>query len=133
MDEPAAVQLISPQQSMVCVVVGDWQRRQFLIDSLTGLGCEVAAFQDIASAKAADIAENCVLITAEHLPDGYFDELTQKLAQNRKPLPTIVTAVDGDINSAVSAFQHGAIDYLTEPYSSFDICNTVKRAIRKHY
>ncbi len=117
---------------MVCVVVGDWRRRQFLIDSLTGLGCEVAAFQDIASAKVADIAENCVLITEEHLPDGYFDELSQKLAQDRKSLPTIVTAVDGDINSAVCAFQHGAVDYLTEPFSSFDICKTVKRAISKY-
>ena len=113
----------------VCVVEGDGQRRRLLAHSLTAQGFEVAAFENIASASLTELDEASVLITAERLPDGSFDELRNKLTCGRNTIPIIVMAIDSDINSAVNAFQLGAIDYLTGPISSFEICDVVRRAI----
>ena len=116
-------------KNAVCVVEGDGQRRRSLAHSLAAQGFEVAAFENIASASLVELDENSVLITAERLPDGSFDELSNKLTCGRNSVPIIVTAIDSDIDRAVNAFHRGAIDYLTGPISSFEICEVVRRAI----
>ena len=57
-----------------------------------------------------------VIITDIRMPDMTGLELMEQLAQREADIPVIVITAHSDLDSAVSAYQGGAFEYLPKPF-----------------
>lgn len=57
-------------------------------------------------------------------------ELMSQIHQKKPEIPVIIMTAHSDLDSAVSAFQGGAFDYLPKPFDIDDSTNLVKRALQ---
>ena len=69
----------------------------------------------------------CLILDVE-LPDINGLELQRQIAQADHP-PIVFITGHGDIPSSVRAIKHGAIDFLTKPFSDADLMTAVHAAI----
>lgn len=63
-----------------------------------------------------------------HLPDGIGVMLLEEMNQLPTRPPTIVITGYGDIEMAVEAMKHGALDFLTKPIKFERLLNTLEKA-----
>ena len=66
------------------------------------------------AALASD--EPQVLVSDIRMPGGSGIELLTKIKASHPGLPVIIMTAYSDLDSAVSAFQGGAFDYLPKPF-----------------
>ena len=71
-----------------------------------------------------------VLVTDIRMPDMNGLELIERLAQSDPDIPAIVITAHSDLDSAVSAYQSGAFEYLPKPFDIDDAIELVSRAAR---
>jgi len=76
---------------------------------------------------AASIRNGC-LITDLRMPDIDGLELLRRLKGMDAMLPTIVVTGHGDVQMAVEAMKHGAIDFLEKPFSEEVLIESIRRA-----
>lgn len=76
---------------------------------------------------AANIRNGC-LITDLRMPDIDGLELLRRLKAMDAMLPTIVVTGHGDVQMAVEAMKHGAIDFLEKPFSEDVLIESIRRA-----
>lgn len=76
---------------------------------------------------AGDIRNGC-LITDLRMPDIDGLELLRQLKAMDAMLPTIVVTGHGDVQMAVEAMKHGAIDFLEKPFSEDVLIESIRRA-----
>jgi len=71
-----------------------------------------------------------VLVTDIRMPDMSGLELMERLAQTDPDIPVIVITAHSDLDSAVSAYQGGAFEYLPKPFDIDEAMELVSRAAR---
>ncbi len=72
-----------------------------------------------------------VLITDIRMPDMSGLELMERLTQTDPDVPVIVITAHSDLDSAVSAYQGGAFEYLPKPFDIDEAMELVSRAARQ--
>src|SRR5690606_4646427 len=71
-----------------------------------------------------------VLVTDIRMPDMSGLELMEQLAARDPEVPVIVITAHSDLDSAVSAYQGGAFEYLPKPFDIDEAIELVSRAAR---
>lgn len=97
------------------------------------LAREDIGFRSFASAKEAlDALENeqpQVVVTDIRMPGTTGLELLDRLKERLPELPVIIMTAHSDLESAVSAFQGGAYEYLPKPFDVDYAVDLVRRAL----
>ncbi|HEX7080972.1 MAG TPA: nitrogen regulation protein NR(I) [Gammaproteobacteria bacterium] len=73
-----------------------------------------------------------VLVTDIRMPDMSGLELMERLAAAEPDVPVIVITAHSDLDSAVSAYQGGAFEYLPKPFDIDEAIELVSRAARQN-
>ena len=114
------------------LVVDDDRSFRILADTaLTSEGFDVRTVASLGKARTQiDAAAPDIVILDRRLPDGDGIALLQELRENG-PLAALVIVVTayGDIDSAVSALQIGAVDYLTKPVQVADLVIKIRKVL----
>jgi FixJ family two-component response regulator len=120
---------MTAEEQIVFIVDDDERIREALSELLASHGVETATF---ASAGAYIDAEKpdlpaCLVLDVE-LPDINGLDLQGQIAQGDHP-PIVFITGHGDIPSSVRAIKHGALDFLTKPFSDDDVMAAIRVAI----
>ena len=70
-----------------------------------------------------------VLVSDIRMPGGSGLELLDQIKQKHPGLPVIIMTAFSDLDSAVSAFQGGAFDYLPKPFDVPRAVELIRRAV----
>ena len=114
----------------VWVIDDDRAIRWVLEKALTQAGIEVSSF-DRADNVLSALEQNppAALITDIRMPGMNGLELLSYLNQHHPQLPVIIMTAYSDLDSAVSAYQGGAFEYLPKPFDVDDAVDLVQRAL----
>src|SRR6185503_1250248 len=86
-----------------------------------------ASAQDALDALSASSPE--VLVSDIRMPGRSGLELLQTVKQRHPAVPVIVMTAYSDLDSAVSAFQGGAFEYLPKPFDVDQAVELIRRAL----
>jgi len=114
---------------IVFIVDDDERIREALGELLETHGMRAIAFGsagDYVNAEKPDLPA-CLILDVE-LPDINGLELQRQIAEGDHPAIVFITG-HGDIPSSVRAIKHGAVDFLTKPFSDADLMTAVHMAI----
>lgn len=114
---------------IVFIVDDDSRIREALIDLLESYGMRAVGFgsaRDYINADKPDVAA-CLVLDVE-LPDINGLDLQRQIAQEDHP-PIVFITGHGDIPSSVRAIKHGALDFLTKPFSDDDVMAAIQAAV----
>jgi FixJ family two-component response regulator len=114
---------------VVFVVDDDGRIREALGELLESHGMRAIAFGsagEYVNAEKPDVPA-CLILDIE-LPDINGLELQRQIAEGDHP-PIVFITGHGDIPSSVRAIKHGAVDFLTKPFSDADLMAAVSTAI----
>jgi FixJ family two-component response regulator len=114
----------------VVFVVDDEERiREALGELLASHGLRVISFGSAGDYVSADKPEGpaCLILDVE-LPDINGLDLQRQIAQGDHP-PIVFITGHGDIPSSVQAIKHGAVDFLTKPFSDDALMRAVESAL----
>lgn len=99
------------------------------------LGREGIAYSSFSSAQDAlnALAEGSpqVLVSDIRMPGPSGIELLQKVKERHPAVPVIVMTAYSDLDSAVSAFQGGAYEYLPKPFDVDQAVGLIRRALEE--
>jgi FixJ family two-component response regulator len=114
---------------IVFIVDDDERVREALTELLASHGLHAAAFAsagDYMAAGKPDVPA-CLILDVE-LPDINGLDLQRQIGKGEHP-PIVFVTGHGDIPSSVRAIKHGAVDFLTKPFSEADLMAAVNAAI----
>ena len=112
------------------VVDDDDSIRWVLEKALQNAGVEVRSFSAPGPALEAFAFEQPdVLITDIRMPDMDGLEFARTIERLDSKVPVIVITAFSDLDSAVSAYQSGAFEYLPKPFDVDEAVSLVKRAV----
>ena len=115
--------------SDIWIVDDDESMRWVLQKALHSERHPVTAFKGVVEAQAAlRHSRPRVLIADLRMPDGDGMELLSFAAKRYPELPVIIITAHSDIQSAVTAFDHGAFEYLPKPFDVDELTEVVDRA-----
>jgi FixJ family two-component response regulator len=117
---------------VVFIVDDDRRIREALGELLESHGMRAIAFGsagEYVNAEKPDVPA-CLILDIE-LPDINGLELQRQIAEGDHP-PIVFITGHGDIPSSVQAIKHGAVDFLTKPFSDADLMAAVNAAIAEH-
>lgn len=122
---------MNPHEGTVFVVDDDARVREAIGELLESLGWRAETFATaadyIACAKPDDPA--CLILDVE-LPDINGLDLQREIEEREHP-PIVFITGHGDIPSSVRAMKHGAVDFLTKPFSDADLMAAIRAAITR--
>jgi len=114
-------------------IVDDDQSIRFVLEK--ALGREqwpVRSFSNARDAWAAlDDGPPQVMISDIRMPGGSGIDLLTRVKERLPGLPVIVMTAFSDLDSAVSAFQGGAFEYLPKPFDVQNAVELVRRAVQE--
>ncbi len=114
-------------------VVDDDQSIRFVLEkALAREQFQVRSFgspRDVLTALDDD--EPQVLVSDIRMPGGSGLDLLAKVKQRLPGLPVIVMTAYSDLDSAVSAFQGGAFEYLPKPFDVTKAVELIRRAVEE--
>ena len=111
------------------MVDDDHSIRWVLERALVRAGFGVRTFAQVDEVLAAlAVSEPAVLVSDIRMPGASGIELLYQVRQRRPTLPVIIMTVYSDLDSAVSAFQAGAFEYLPKPFDLMQAVALVQRA-----
>ena len=112
-------------------IVDDDQSIRFVLEK--ALAREELAVRSFSSGRdvmaALTTEEPQVLVSDIRMPGGSGIELLQKIKSSHPALPVIIMTAYSDLDSAVSAFQGGAFDYLPKPFDVPRAVELIRRAL----
>jgi len=114
---------------IVFIVDDDVRIREALDELLSSHGIRVMAFGsagDYIDAEKPDVPA-CLILDVE-LPDINGLDLQGQIADGDHP-PIVFITGHGNIPSSVRAIKHGAVDFLTKPFSDADVMGAIQAAI----
>ncbi|WP_454819365.1 response regulator transcription factor [Labrys neptuniae] len=114
---------------IVFIVDDDIRLQEALGELLASHGMRTIAFKsahDFVCADKPDIPA-CLLLDIK-LPDINGLDLQRQIAEGDHP-PIVFITGHGDIPSSVRAIKHGAVDFLTKPFSDADLMAAIHAAI----
>ncbi|ACP23135.1 putative NodW, Nodulation protein (plasmid) [Sinorhizobium fredii NGR234] len=114
---------------VVFIVDDDERIREALSDLLDSHGIRAIAFGSAGEYVSADKPDvpACLILDVE-LPDINGLDLQRQIADVDHP-PIVFITGHGDIPSSVRAIKHGAVDFLTKPFSDADLMAAIGAAI----
>ena len=117
------------QSAPVWVVDDDHAIRWVLSRALSKAGIECRLFEEAESVlKALEDSAPMVLVSDIRMPGVSGVDLLAHVKARMPNLPVIIMTAYSDLESAVSAFQGGAFEYLAKP---FDITKAVELAMKE--
>ena len=112
-------------------IVDDDQSIRFVLEkALAREELAVRSFssgRDVIAALATD--EPQVLVSDIRMPGGSGIDLLTRIKASHPALPVIIMTAYSDLDSAVSAFQGGAFDYLPKPFDVPKAVELIRRAL----
>ncbi|MGX9176638.1 response regulator transcription factor [Mesorhizobium sp. BHbdii] len=114
---------------IVFIVDDDARLREALSELLDSHGIRAAAFgsaSEYIRANKPDIPA-CLILDVE-LPDINGLDLQRQISKGDHP-PIVFITGHGDIPSSVQAIKHGAVDFLTKPFSDADLMAAIQAAL----
>src|ERR687889_1327904 len=72
-----------------------------------------------------------VLVSDIRMPGGSGLDLLNTIKAKHRELPVIIMTAFSDLDSAVSAFQGGAFDYLPKPFDVTRAVDLIRRAVEE--
>lgn len=116
---------------IVFIVDDDMRMREALSELLASLGWQAVTFGSAGeySAYARPDLPACLILDVE-LPDINGLDFQKQLSEGDHP-PIVFLTGHGDIPSSVRAIKHGAIDFLTKPFTEAALLGAVRSAIEK--
>ena len=114
--------IVDDDQSIRFVLEKALTREEFVVRSFTNS-------RDVLAALESD--EPQVLVSDIRMPGGSGIELLNKIKAKHKDLPVIIMTAYSDLDSAVSAFQGGAFDYLPKPFDVPKAVDLIRRAVEE--
>ena len=114
---------------IVFIVDDDARIREALGELLASHGMRAVAYGsagDYIGAEKPDVS-SCLILDVE-LPDINGLDLQRQIAEGNHP-PIVFITGHGDIPSSVRAIKHGAVDFLTKPFSDADLMTAIHTAI----
>lgn len=114
---------------IVFIVDDDERVREALSELLDSHGMRAIAFRSAGDYVRADKPDvpACLILDIE-LPDINGLDLQTQIAGRDHP-PIVFITGHGDIPSSVRAIKHGAVDFLTKPFSDADLMAAIHAAI----
>jgi two-component system nitrogen regulation response regulator GlnG len=112
-------------------IVDDDQSIRFVLQkALEKAGLPVRSFASTREVQAALATEQPqVLVSDIRMPGGSGISLLQELKRSQPQLPVIIMTAYSDLDSAVSAFQSGAFEYLSKPFDVDKAVDLIRRAV----
>ena len=99
---------------------------RFLEDS----GYEVRSVDSLKKLwKLIESSEGEVLITDVMMPDGELFDILPQIIELRSNLPVIVISAKNNLQTAISATQQGAYEYLPKPFDLQELVTLIRKAI----
>jgi two-component system nitrogen regulation response regulator GlnG len=112
--------IVDDDQSIRFVLEKALAREDFAVRSFTNPKDVLAALEDEAPQ---------VLVSDIRMPGGSGIELLTKVKERHPGLPVIIMTAYSDLDSAVSAFQGGAFEYLPKPFDVPKAVELIRRAV----
>ena len=85
----------------------------------------------IALGTASDLDGPQILVSDIRMPGGSGLDLLEKVKAKHPGLPVIIMTAFSDLDSAVSAFQGGAFEYLPKPFDLPKAVELIRRAVQE--
>ncbi|HEX2542602.1 MAG TPA: nitrogen regulation protein NR(I) [Caldimonas sp.] len=114
--------IVDDDQSIRFVLEKALTREEFAVRSFTNTRDVLAALDD---------DQPQVLVSDIRMPGGSGIELLNKIKSLHRDLPVIIMTAFSDLDSAVSAFQGGAFDYLPKPFDVPKAVDLIRRAVEE--
>jgi two-component system nitrogen regulation response regulator GlnG len=114
--------IVDDDQSIRFVLEKALTREEFVVRSFTNARDVLAALDD---------EQPQVLVSDIRMPGGSGIELLNKIKARMRDLPVIIMTAYSDLDSAVSAFQGGAFDYLPKPFDVPKAVDLIRRAVEE--
>jgi two-component system nitrogen regulation response regulator GlnG len=115
----------------VWIIDDDPGIRYVLEEYLRSQKLPVRTFANGTSLNAAMAQHRPDLVIADVRLDGESGlELMQDLRENHPQLPVIIMTAYSDLNSAVSAFQGGAFEFLAKPFDLDEVGRLIRKALK---
>ncbi len=114
---------------IIWIVDDDESIRWVLQRALEKANMQVQAFEhaeNLLTALASDQPQ--AIISDIRMPDMDGFELLKEIHKNHPDLPVIIITAHSDMDSAVSAFERGAFEYLPKPFDINEVTALAKRA-----
>lgn len=120
---------MSVDDTIVFIVDDDEALREALGELLEANGIRAVLFRSAGDYIGADKPDlpACLILDVE-LPDINGLELQRQIARDDHP-PIVFITGHGDIPSSVRAIKHGAVDFLTKPFSDTALMAAIGSAI----
>ncbi len=117
-------------QNIVWIIDDDRSIRWVLEKAFKQADLLVESFENAESVLSAlKKVQPDTIVTDIRMPGmGGFD-LLEKLQQNYKDIPVIIMTAHSDLDSAVSAYEGGAFEYLPKPFDVDEAVELVQRAL----
>ena len=117
----------------VWIVDDDQSIRWVLERALAKEGFKVRSFREARDVIVAlDDAVPKVLVSDIRMPGESGVELLYQARQKRPTMPVIIMTAYSDLDSAVSAFQGGAFEYLPKPFDLSQAIELIRRAVSEN-
>ncbi|MBZ0104129.1 MAG: nitrogen regulation protein NR(I) [Sulfuricella denitrificans] len=114
----------------IWIIDDDRSIRWVFEKTLTRAGIEFKSFSSAQEAfSALETSTPQVVVSDIRMPGESGLELLQRLKQRHPTLPVIIMTAHSDLESAVSAFQGGAFEYLPKPFDIDHAVDLIRRAI----
>ncbi|TIT98742.1 MAG: response regulator transcription factor [Mesorhizobium sp.] len=120
---------MTTENHIVYVVDDDARVREALSELLSSHGIRTKTFRsagEYISTEKPDVPA-CLILDVE-LPDINGLDLQRQIAEGNHP-PIVFVTGHGDIPSSVRAIKHGAVDFLTKPFSDSELMAAIHAAI----
>src|SRR5512139_2034439 len=112
--------IVDDDQSIRFVLEKALAREELAVRSFTNPRDVLAALED---------DQPQVLVSDIRMPGGSGIELLTKVKERAPGLPVIIMTAYSDLDSAVSAFQGGAFEYLPKPFDVPKAAEFIRRAL----
>ncbi len=120
---------MSKQALEIWIVDDDPALRFVMSEALKDAGFEVRLYASAEELRGAlEHGQPAVLVSDVRLPGESGFDLLKFLRRERPKLPVIVVTAHADLESAVSAYQGGAFEYLPKPFDLDELAVLVNRA-----
>ncbi len=120
--------------NIVWVVDDDRSIRWVLEKALVSAGLNVEIFEEAnAVLKALEHTQPDAIISDIRMPGIDGLELLSRIHKRYPQMPVIIITAHSDLDSAVSAYQGGAFEYLPKPFDTDEAVDLAKRAVRHNH
>ena len=124
---------VNVNKESIWVVDDDRSIRWVLEKALTKADMDVRTFEEADSViRALERSQPDAIISDVRMPGMDGLALLDKIHANHPDLPVIIITAHSDLDSAVSAYQGGAFEYLPKPFDIDEAVELTRRAVIHH-